>query len=183
MRTLLLLLVAACGSVTTGASQVPPDAAPPDSPNSCPVSVTNIALPSSWSVQGPFVLVADPAGSGAQVWSSNAHVPNDASFFVPFKAGDRIIGLVFAAYGNGSDAGLRSLEVVYQPRPGVSVQISGMGEDLGRPAQWGDVVFPGFQSTVLSGGLVVVRFDVTEAGYYIGKVTATFERPCPSGKD
>jgi hypothetical protein len=28
-----------------------------------------------------------------------------------------------------------------------------------------------------------VRFDVTEAGYYIGKVAATFERPCPSGKD
>jgi hypothetical protein len=24
---------------------------------------------------------------------------------------------------------------------------------------------------------------VTEVGYYIGKVTATFERPCPSGKD
>jgi hypothetical protein len=183
MRTLLLLLVAACGSVTTGASQVPPDAAPPDSPNSCPVSVTNIALPSSWSVQGPFVLVADPAGSGAQVWSSNAHVPNDASFFVPFKAGDRITALVFKAYGNGSDAGLKYLEVVYQPRPGVSVQISGMGEDLGRPAEWGYVTFPDFQSTVLSGGLVVVRFDVTEAGYYIGNVTATFERPCPSGKD
>jgi hypothetical protein len=58
-----------------------------------------------------------------------------------------------------------------------------MGEDLGRPAQWGYVGLPGFQSTVLTGGLVVVRFDVTEVGYYIGKVMATFERPCPSDKD
>ena len=58
-----------------------------------------------------------------------------------------------------------------------------MGEDLGRPAQWGYVTFPGFQPTVLSGGLIVVRFDVTEADYYIGKVTATFERPCPNSKD
>jgi hypothetical protein len=182
MRTLLLLLVAACGDVTTG-SQVPPDAAPPDSPSSCPISVVNSALPSSWFDQGPFVLVADPTGSGNQAWVSNAHVPSDASFALPFKAGDRITGLIFKAYGNGSDAGLKYLEAVYQPRPGVSVQLSGMGEDLGRPAQWGYVTFPGFQSTVLSGGLVVVRFDVTEAGYYIGNVTATFERPCPSGKD
>ena len=123
MRTLLLLLVAACGHVTTGASQVPPDAAPPDSPSFCPISVANSALPSSWSVQGPFALVADPAGGGAQVWGSNAHVPNDASFFVPFKAGDRITGLVFKAYGNGSDAGLKYLEVVYQP-PGAGVSRS-----------------------------------------------------------
>lgn len=75
------------------------------------------------------------------------------------------------------------MKVSYQPRPGVSVQISGMGEDLGRPAKWGSVDFSGFQSTVLTGGLVLVRFDATEMGYYIGKVTATFERPCPSGKD
>jgi hypothetical protein len=177
----LLLLVAACGHVTTGASQVPPDAAPPDSPSSCPISVANSALPSSWFAQGPFVLVSDPTGSGDHVWVSNAQ-PSDASFAVPFKVGDRITGLVFKAYGNGSDAGLKYMKVVYQPRPGASVQL-GMGEDLGRPAQWGYVGFPDFQSTVLSGGLVLVRFDVTEVGYYIGKVTATFERPCPSGKD
>jgi hypothetical protein len=79
MRTLLLLLVAACGHVTTGASQVPPDAAPPDSPSSCPISVANSALPLSWFAQGPFVLVADPAGSGDQVWVFNPHVPSDAS--------------------------------------------------------------------------------------------------------
>jgi hypothetical protein len=118
MRTLLLLLVAACGHVTTGASQVPPDGAPPDSSSSCPISVANSTLPSSWSLQGPFVLVADPAGSGAQVWGSNAHVPSDASFFVPFQVGDRITGLVFSAYGNGSDAGLKYLEVIYQPGRG-----------------------------------------------------------------
>jgi hypothetical protein len=58
-----------------------------------------------------------------------------------------------------------------------------MGEYLGSPTPWGHVVFLGFQSTVLSGGSVLVRFDVTEAGFYIGLVTATFERPCPSGKD
>lgn len=104
MRTLLLLLVAACGHVPTGASQVPPDAAPPDSPNSCPVSITNIALPSSWSVQGPFVLAVDPTGSGDQVWVSNAQ-PSDASFVVPFQVGDQITGLVFKAYGNGSEGG------------------------------------------------------------------------------
>ena len=74
------------------------------------------------------------------------------------------------------------MKVIYQPRPGASVQTLAMGEDLGRSTQWGSVGFPGFQPTVLTGGLVLVRFDVTEVGYYIGKVTATFERPCPSGK-
>jgi hypothetical protein len=191
MRTLLLLLVAACGGVTTGAPQVPPDAsqvppdAAPDSPSSCPSSVVDRALPSSWVTQGPFVLVADPTGRGAQVWVSNTNVPADASFTLPFKAGDQITGLVFNAYGNGSnggDAGLKDIELVYQP-PGASNQILGMGEYFDNPAPWGHVVFLGFQSTVLSGGSVLVRFDVTEAGFYIGLVTATFERPCPSGRN
>lgn len=133
-------------------------------------------------MQGPFVLAADPTGSGDQVWVSNANVPSDASFAVPFQAGDRVTELVFKAYGNGSDGGLKYMKVIYQPRPGASVQTLAMGEDLGRSTQWGSVGFPGFQPTVLTGGLVLVRFDVTEVGYYIGKVTATFERPCPSGK-
>jgi hypothetical protein len=119
MRT-LLLLVAACGHVTTGASQVPPDAAP-DSPSSCPSSVVDRALPSSWVTQGPFGLVADPTGRGAQVWVSNADVPSDASFVLPFKVGDRITGLLFNAYGNGSDAGLKNIELVYQP-PGQAIR-------------------------------------------------------------
>lgn len=58
-----------------------------------------------------------------------------------------------------------------------------MGEFFGSPAPWGHVLFLDFQSTVLSGGSVLVRFDVTEAGFYIGLVTATFERPCPNSKD
>jgi hypothetical protein len=139
------------------------------------------ALPSSWVAQGPFVLVADPTGRGAQVWVSNTNVPADASFTLPFKAGDRMTGLLFNAYGNGSVAGLKNIELVYQP--GASNQVLGMGEYFGNPAPWGHVLFPGLQSTVLSGGSVLVRFDVTEAGFYIGLVTATFERPCPSGKD
>ena len=127
-------------------------------------------------------MVADPTGRGAQVWVSNANVPSGASFALPFKAGDRMTGLLFNAYGNGSDAGLKNIELVYQPS-GASNQVLGMGEYFGSPTPWGHVIFPGFQSTVLSGGSVLVRFDVTEADFYIGLVTATFDRPCPSGKD
>src|SRR5882672_4276067 len=129
MRT-LLLLVAACGHVTTGASQVPPDATPDSPPSSCPFSVVDHALPSSWVMQGPFDMVADPTGRGAQVWVSNANEPSGASFALPFKAGDRMTGLLFNAYGNGSDAGLKNIELVYQPS-GASNQVLGMGEYFG----------------------------------------------------
>src|ERR1041384_6166250 len=132
MRT-LLLLVAACGHVTTSAPQVPPDATPDSPPSSCPISVVDHALPSSWVMQGPFDLVADPTASADQVWVSNANVPSQASFALPFKAGDRMTGLLFKAYGNGSDAGLKNIELVYQP-PGESNQVLGMGEYFGNPA-------------------------------------------------
>ena len=125
------------------------------------------------------VLAVDPAGGGGLVWISNSHIPAPASFSVPFQVGDRITGLVFAAYGNGSAAGLKNIKVVYQPDEMSSWQILAMGEDLGRKAQWGQVEFAKFQPTVLDVGAICwVQFDVTEAGYYIGMVTPVIERPC-----
>ena len=132
----------------------------------------------------PFVQAADPAGLSALVWISNSHVPSAASVRVPYVLGDRITGLVFDAFGNGSNSGLQHIEVIYQP-DGATRQILGSGDDLGRKAQWDQVGFTGFQPTVLSrGGALWVQFDVSEVGYYGGMVTATFEHPwpCPSGK-
>ena len=194
MRIQLLLVVAACGNVKSSASQpeppadaapvdaVPVDATPVDAMSSCSIKIMD-PLPPAWLLQGPFVQAADPAGRGAQVWISNSHVPSAASFTVPFVVGDRITGLVFDAFGNGSNSGLQHIEVIYQP-DGAAGQNLGSGDDLGRKAQWGQVGFTGFQPAVLSRGALWVQFDVSEVGYYVGMVTATFEHPwpCPSGK-
>lgn len=197
MRILLLLAVAACGNVKTpsfvdaGSLDSPSlvDAGSLDSltdaPSQCPIEIMTPAPP-TWRAQGqgPFVLAADPAGSGGLVWVSNSHIPAPASFSVPFQVGDRITGLVFAAYGNGSAAGLKNIKVLYQPDEMSSWQILAMGEDLGRKAQWGQVEFAKFQPTVLDVGAICwVQFDVTEAGYYIGMVTPVIERPCLRSKD
>ena len=122
-RTRLLLVVAACGNVKSSASQpeppadaapadaVPVDAVPVDAMSSCSIKIMD-PLPPAWLLQGPFVQAADPAGRGAQVWISNSHVPSAASFAVPFTVGDRITGLVFDAFGNGSNSGLQHIEVI-----------------------------------------------------------------------
>lgn len=195
MRILLLLVVAACGTVKSSTSQpeppadaasvdtVPVDATPVDAMSSCSIKIMD-PLPVAWLQQGPFVQAADPAGGAAHVWISSNHVPSAASFGMPFVVGDRITDLVFDAFGNGSSSGLQHIEVIYQP-DGAAGRILGSGDDLGRKAQWGQVVFTGFQPAVLSRGAALwVQFDVLEVGYYVGMVTATFEHPwpCPTGK-
>jgi hypothetical protein len=186
MRTLLLLVIAACGNVNTSAPQPDAlaDAAPADAMNPCPLKIMNPAPP-SWLMQGSFEPALDPAGSHAQVWRSSGRIPSPAAFSVTFMAGDRITGLVFDAFGNGSNAGLQTIEVIYSPDlNGPGYQILGRGDDLGRKAQWGQVGFTDFQPAVLSSSSALwVRFDVSEVGYYLGMVTPTFERPCPSGKN
>lgn len=190
MRVLSLLLVAACGSVKTpsladaGAGDSPADAsidAPPDAPGPCPVEI-RIPAPPSWRTRGPFVQAADPAGSGAQVWASSGSTIAAASFSVPFRAGDRLTGLTFAAYGNGNIAGggLQHIQVIYQPDALSSWQILAMGEDLNRDSQWGQVELQVPPTVLDVGAICWVQFGVTEPGYYIGMVTPIFERPCPS---
>jgi len=126
MRLVLLLVVAACGNVKTSSSQseppadaapvdmAPVDATPVDAMSSCPIKIMD-PLPPGWLLQGPFVQAADPTGRGALVWISNRDVPSAASFGVPFIVGDRITGIVFDAFGNGSNSGLQHIEVIYQP--------------------------------------------------------------------
>ena len=55
-------------------------------------------------MQGPFVLVVDPPGSGDQIWVSNDQ-PSYASFAVPFQVGDRITELVFKPMATGATEG------------------------------------------------------------------------------
>lgn len=187
MRILLLLVlvVAACGRVFTG-SHPPPsdatppiDASPPDAPSPCPTEIVTQAQP-SWLTQGPFEPAVDPAGDGARVWVSNSHVPAYATFAVPGQAGDRIVRLIVAVYGSGGAGGMQHLEVDYDPRSGGSQTVSRHDDDLGRPAQWGAIVFSIAPPIELeAGGTLVVRGAVTEANYYIGDtVTAVFQRPC-----
>ena len=162
-----------CGRIGFDAGPMSSDAGP----GPCPLHIADPAPP-FWLAQGTFAAVADPAGSGGQVWVSTGLVPFAASFILPFKVNDRLIGLEFDAYGDGGGGGLTQLEAIYLPDYAPNRQISSTGEDIGRKAQWGKVSLPDLQSVVLTGGSVEMHFNVTERGYYIGMVTPIIERPC-----
>ncbi len=187
----LLLALAACGDVhsdTPVDAALAPDArvdaalapapdAPSGNPGPCPMHVANAALP-VWFGNGGFTLDKDPAGSGGAAWRSSGSLVYSTSFVVPYEDGDTITGLTIEAYGTGGSGGLQSIQVTYRPDP-ASFKILGQANDDGRGAQWGQIVFPGFQPAVLSAaGLVEVSFTVTELGYYVGRVTPVIERPC-----
>lgn len=155
----LVVTAAACSSVrpiAADAGTVGTDA------SGCPVHIADPAPP-SWLVRDPFVPATDPDNGHTPVWVSNGRVPGAAAFAVPFAVGDRITGLSFTGYGTGDDsAGLAQMEVIYQPE-GMPNQSLSRSADLGRGTMWGAVVLPGFKPTVLSGGVVWVQFNVTEA--------------------
>lgn len=186
MRISLLLTVAACGHVLPDPPMAPPDATLPDSPpdaqpdaqpdasGSCHIANS---MPPMWVDSRDFTLVDDPTRRHPLVWVSNGAAPS-GSFTVAFADGDRITGLAVEAYGNGS-AGLRNIQAAYKPSAGAPWQTLATGEDLGRAAQWGQVSLPNFQAAVLSSsGQILVTFDVTGTGYFIGPVTADLERDC-----
>ncbi len=180
MRNVFVLVIAAvgCGRVKSSVPEPegPPDASTADA-TGCTVRIVD-PEPPRWMAQGPFRLVGDPAGGPAQVWASIGSVPSSAAFVVPFKAGDRIVGLTFTGYGTGDPmGGLLQLEAIYQP-VGLPYQILSRSEDIGRDTKWGDVAMSSLDTPALSAGAVWVQFFVTEVGYYIGMVTPVLERPC-----
>jgi len=67
---------------------------------------------------------------------------------------------------------------MYQPDATMPVLVLASGQDLGRKADWGDVVLPDFKPVDLTGGHLWVQFTVTEQNYYFGAVTPVFEHPC-----
>lgn len=187
MRILLLLALAACGKVTQtrpspDAPPAPVDAVPVDAPvDADPISPDGAALCRTetvviptWTIPGPFVKVQ----AGVFVWIATGQVPALTSFDLPVTVGWRIVGFSFGAYGNGSDAGLLDIRVLYQPDPTTPAQVLARGQDLGRKADWGVVELPGFSAASLTGGRLWVTFTATEQNYYIDDVTPVFERPC-----
>ena len=179
MRTMMLLLVVgACGDVKATAADARPDTGPTDTmpPDACSPMVTERSQP-MWLLQGGFAPVLDPAGSGAMVWKFVGHAPSGVSITVPVKSGDRITGVSFDAYGDGSPTGLQGIEVVYQPGD----QILAQGKDVGRGPMWGKFTFADFKPTMIAdGGSVTLQFTAYELDYYIGLVTATFLHQCGS---
>lgn len=183
---LTLVALAACGSVTTNPKPMPEDAGatstapPPDAADDGCLPTVTMRFQPPWLVRGAFERAANPAG-GDPVWRA-AGAPFAASFSVPYRPGARITGLAFDAYGDGSPgAGLLNMTAIYQPA-GAGEQVLVEAQDVGREPRWGKVVLGGgfgFGPHDLAAGKLWVRFDVTERGYYIGEVTATFERACP----
>lgn len=151
----------------------PADAAPPDSAALCRTDKPSRPM---WTDEGPFVDVGSTVGVIAYL--ATGHVPAPASFDVPVNAGWRILGFSFKAYGDGSNLGLTGIQVMYQPDATMPVLVLASGQDLGRKADWGDVVLPDFKPVDLTGGHLWVQFTVTEQNYYFGAVTPVFEHPC-----
>lgn len=90
----------------------PVDATPVDAMSSCSIKImgsTTAGVVAARALRAG----ADPTGRGALVWISNSHVPSAESFAVPFIVGDRITGIVFDAFGNGSNSGLQHIELIH----------------------------------------------------------------------
>lgn len=191
MRVTLLLLLAAtaCGRILFDEHppSAPPDATSPDAPRKDAGSpdaphlcrVTEAAQP-MWVKQGPFLPTSNPTGAPGIVWVATISGPPDASFAIPFRAGDRIVGLSFDGFGNSGAVNLTGLKVFYQPDEKSNWQELAAGDDNGRQSMWGKVTFSSFVPTDLAeGSKVWVQFSVTGGvGYYLGQVTPVIERPC-----
>lgn len=127
----------------------------------------------------------NPSGKGAEpAWVFTAAAPVNSSFSIPYHGGDRIIGLAIDVYRHAMGQEVRTLDVLYKLAPDSS-DLAYLGFRTDRvdlPSMLGRhrIILDGngFKPTILlPTGVLWVELHATP-GYWIGHVTATFERGC-----
>ena len=147
----------------------------------------SVRTPPTWLRPGPFTLANNPHtyDLNQPAWRANSATPERAIFTVPFTAGDKILGIAWDAFGAGGD--LAAITVYWQAGmdgmidAGTAARLVTGATDRDRPAAWGtvDLSGPMFRTQTLT-ATSNLWVEVEERGdYYIGDVTATYERSCP----
>ena len=125
---------------------------------------------------GQFELVGNPANALAFSLVQRSTAATFAFYFVPFEDGDRITGLAFEGYGDGSVDAV--VEMAYAPNAHAPLSSLGSVSINNAPAAWTPYSIPSFtQQTLGSGAVLMGDFKPNAANLAIGPVTVRFTRP------